>query len=593
MSTVNAPYAETQGASAGQTIRRIIVYTLLFTLVVITANGLIGLLSLLLDPGTLLVGENTSSIAQAMAFTLIGGPLAAVLWWVVWRRLPDPAERASALWGLYVAAVLIVSLITFTTSLLAALSALVDGDWEGWNVAAGLVWAAVWVWHRWMWRHPSAGPLRLATVPAVLGGAFGLVVAVAGSVSALSIVFDTAIEGFSDIAAVGDPWWVAALQALIWAIGGGAVWAWHWYRERAGSTTTAFANVVLILLGVLGATLLTLAGIGTALFVTLRLLFDNTDPVSELLAPLGIAIAAAGVGAVVWVYHRGIALGRSASTREASVLATSGVALVAAASGLGVIVNSALGILAVPLAGDDTRTLLLGGVSALVVGGPVWWVTWRPLQPADAAEPGTGRRIYLIAVFGLSAVVALITLLVIGFRLFEFVLDPGDNVIDAIRAPIGLLTATALVAGYHFSVWRHDRAVAEASAPPPRQRTVGEVILVTGADPATLVPVIESVTGASVTVWPSASSVPHAPAAVDRSLPGSVSQGALPVPPPVEDLPVAGPPSPYATVATDTRSADHTSDAERLARALDGVTGRRVLVILAADGHLDVIPLAG
>ena len=594
MSTAQVSFAAPQGSSAGQTVRRLIVYTLLFALVVITATGLSGLLRLLFDPETILLGENTSSLAQALAFTLIGGPLAAVLWWVVWRRLSEPAERGSLAWGLYIALVSIVALITFTTSLLGAFATLVGGDGDASAFAVGLVWAAVWIWHRWMWRNAARGPLRMTVVPAVLGSAFGLIVGVTGAVSALTGVFEAAINGFSDTAPIGVPWWISSLQALIWAVGGGAVWVWHWYREQGRTATTAFANVALIVLGILGATLLTLGGIGTALFVVLRLLFDNSDPVRELVSPLALAIAAAGVGAIVWVYHRGIALVRSASTRQASILATSGVALVAAASGLGVIVNSALGILATSLAGEDTKTLLLGGVSALVVGGPVWWLSWHPLRPADAAAPAAGRRIYLIAVFGLSAVVALITLLVIGFRLFEFFLDGGTDVIDALRAPIGLLTATVLVAGYHFSVWRHDRAVAEASAPPPRTRTIGEVILVTGADPAPLVQVIESATGASVTVWQAAVSHPAPPVALDQVLPGSGAQGPLPVPAPAEELPTAtGSFAPVPHGMTPEPSLPHGPDVEKLAHALDGVTGRRVLVVAGADGHLDVIPLAG
>lgn len=586
MSTVPTPYAGAPAGSAGQSIRRLIVYTLLFALVVITATGLAGLLSLVLAPEPILAGENTSSIAQGLAFTLIGGPLAALLWWVVWRRMSEPAERGSFAWGFYIAAVSIVSLVTFVTSLLTSFSSLVDGDWDRVAFAGGLVWAGVWVFHRWMWRHASKGPLRLPTVPAVLGAAFGLVVAVAGSVSCLTIVFDTAIDGFADSAPIGAPWWTSAVQALIWAVGGSVVWAWHWYRERGRTVTTAFANVALIVLGILGATLLTLGGIGTALFVVLRLLFDNADPMRELVSPLGVAIAAAGVGSLVWVYHRGIALGRSPSTRQASVLATSGVALVSAASGLGVIVNSALGILATPLAGEDTRTLLLGGVSALVVGGPVWWLTWRPLDPADATAPPTGRRIYLIAVFGLSAVVALITLLVIGFRLFEFFLDSGDDVIDSVRAPIGLLTATVLVAGYHFSVWRHDRDEAAASSPPPRLRTIGEVVLVTGGDPTLFAEAIASVTGASVTVWRAATAVGQVPpAALDSSLPGAASQ-AVPVPPPAEDLQSDLP------VPADSLSSSAAPDVDGLVRALDGVTGRRVLVLAGPGVRVEVIPLA-
>ena len=61
---------------------------------------------------------------------------------------------------------------------------------------------------------------------------------------------------------------------------------------------------------------------------------------------------------------------------------------------------------------------------------------------------------YLIAVFGISAVVALIALLFVGYRLFEFGLDPttGESLIDRVRAPLGVLIATALVFGYHFAV---------------------------------------------------------------------------------------------------------------------------------------------
>jgi hypothetical protein len=166
---------------------------------------------------------------------------------------------------------------------------------------------------------------------------------------------------------------------------------------------------------------------------------------------------------------------------------------------------------------------LLGGISALVVGAPVWWLVWRPANRLSAAESAaTARRIYLIAVFGVSAVVALITLLVIGFRIFEFTLHSvtGQSLLDRVRAPLGLLLATGLAAGYHFTVWRLDR---QAAPPAPRTpRRIGRVFLVTGADPDPL---------------------------------------------------VTGP------------------TAERLARALDAVTGTRVLVVAGPGDHVDVIPL--
>ncbi|MET4639660.1 DUF5671 domain-containing protein [Mycetocola sp. 2940] len=591
MSAVSAPYAPAPAPSAGQSVRRLIVYTLLFALVAITATGVQILLSQILEMDPLLAGPDTSLVAQGLAFTLIGGPLAALLWWFLWRRLSEPAERGALAWGIYVAAMSIVALISLATGLLAFLVELVAGDWNGSALATGLVWAVVWVWHRWMWRSAARGPLRLASVPAVLGAAFGLLLGAVNAITLLNGIFSAAIRDITSTPSIGGPWWTPTLQALVWAIGGGSVWAWHWYREGARSITTGLANVALILLGILLASIATLGGIGIVLYVVLRLLLDNTDPLRELLSPLGIGLAAAAVGTVVWTYSRSVAVSRSPSTRQASMLATSGVALVGAASGLGVVVNSALGILATPLAGEGLRSLLLGGLSALIVGGVAWTLAWRPLSAGDASALTPARRIYLIAVFGVSAVVALITLLVIGYQLFQAVLQGGSGLIDQIRAPLGLLTATALVAAYHFSVWQRDRADAAAATPPPRQRTVGEVILVTGDDPAPLIQVIESVTGASVTVWRAASVAPGALPGVEEGIPGVRAQGALPVPPPIENLPVA--PASYAPAAVGVApAATPAPDAEHLARALDGVTGRRVLVLVGPGSRLDVIPLA-
>lgn len=559
--------------SAQRTVRRLITYALLFALVVIAAVGLGGLLGRLFVTGTELAVDDVAGLARSLAFALIGGPLAALLWWVVWRRLEDPEERSAVGWGLYVTGAYMVALLIASTNLINTLSSLIGGPGQEWrlSLATGLVWAAVWVWHRWMWRHPRKGPAELADVPTVLGSVLGLVLGVGGAVSALSTLLDAALRGAAVEASVGKPWWVSALQSLVWAVGGTAVWWWHWKHDGGRRLRTGLADVALITVGVLGAGILTLAGSGVALFVALRLLFDRTEPLELLLEPLAPAVAAAAIGCLVWVYHRNIASGRSEATLQGGRLVTSGVALVATASGIGVIVNSVLAMTATPLAGTGARTLLLGGISSLLVGGPVWWVAWRPLEPAAGAAAATGaglnaRRIYLVAVFGLSAVVAVVTLLVIGFRLFEFFLSDvsGGSLVDRIRAPLGLLVATGLVFGYHFAVWRQDRAVL-AAAGPVRPRTIGHVILVAGPDSAALRRVISEVTGAGVTVWTRA----------DARAADLTGVAALP----------GGPPGPLQGAGA--------AQEEQLAAALHGVSAARVLVVADQHGGIDVIPLQG
>lgn len=531
-----------RGAQPGAqgTVRRVIVFLLLYVLVDVAAVGVSGLLGRLLETRPAFL-DGSGSLALSLAFALIGLPLALVLWWFVWRRL-DGADRSSVAWGLYLAAILTTALVTFTVSLLGMFADLIAGTWSPDRLATGITWLLVWAAHRWMWSHRTKSPLHLTAVPMVLGAAYGLGVGVSGAVGALAALFGAAIMPVH--AQIGTPWWVIALQSLVWFVGGALVWWWHWARERVLRLRGGFADVALVLTGILAAGALTLFGIGTALYVGLRAAFDRSAPWDDLLDPLGPALAAAGIGAVVWVYHRRIARERSTATRGATRLVEAGLGLIGAASGLGVVINALLAALSAPLAGSDARALLLGGVAALVVGAPVWWLSWRPGREEDAGA--AGRRIYLVAVFGVSAVVAVVALLTVGYRIFEIMLDTGagGSLIERIRAPFGLLVATALVAAYHFAVWRRDRAALIAEAP---RKTIDRVILIAGesSSPA-LEHAVAAATGATVTRWMRA----------DLGQPAAET-------------------SP-----------------EAVATALAGVSAHRVVVITGPGGHIEVIPLA-
>ncbi|MWB99135.1 DUF5671 domain-containing protein, partial [Agromyces seonyuensis] len=309
-----------QGSSAQGTVRRLIVFILLFALVVIAAIGVAGLLGRLVDSGAALAG-GSDDLALLLAYTLIGGPLAALLWWFTWRRLDEDAERASIAWGLYLTAMLTLALIVTTVVLAGVLAALVDGRWEPADLANAVVWALVWVWHAWMLRHPSKAPRRMAAVPVVLGAAYGLVVGAIGAIGAAGGILDTAIDVAGGRSTVGTGWWVAPLQSLAWALVGAAAWWIHWVLGGASRTRTAFAGVALVLVGVLAAAAAALGGLGTALFVGLRLAFDPGDLFAAVVQPLGTAVAAALIGAAVWRVHAGIAATRSPAVRRAATLA--------------------------------------------------------------------------------------------------------------------------------------------------------------------------------------------------------------------------------------------------------------------------------
>lgn len=530
--------------SAGKTVRRFIVFVLLFILVSIAASGLAGLLVRVVDAGVLLIDGDTTGLATSLAFTLIAGPLAAVLWWLMWGGLRDRVERDSVLWGLYLAGMSTLALILGVCFLLSTLSSLVSGTWDPQAFAHGMVWLGVWVWHSWMAHHASKSPTRLAGGARILGYVFGILIGASAAVQSVAALIDLAVAPATSASSVGYPWWTALLQSVVWALGGALVWWLHWVLDGGSRLRTGFAAVMLALVTGLLAVGLTLTGVATALYVGLRLAFERSDALALVLDPLGVAVGASSVGAVIWAYYRLQLRTAAPAARLGARLVSAGVALAAAASGVGIVVNSILASIVAPLAESDSRSLLFAGLSALVVGGPAWWLIWKPLAPAtvDRARE-TGRRIYLIAVFGISALVAIITLLVIGFLVFDFVLGGGfgGSLLDRVRASLGLLIATGLVAGYHLSEWNRDRSLLPTDS--ARPQTISRVVLVTGANSEGAVRAIRDATGAAVTVW---------------------------------------------------KRTDETTavDPAKLAAALDGVTGSRVLVVANAK-TVHVIPLEG
>lgn len=494
--------------SAQTAVRRILVYVILFALVVVTAVGLTGLLERAIGFSRELASDQ-AGLAMALAFTFIAGPLAGVLWWWQRRRLTGAEERGAVTWSLYVTLALTTSLVMSTSALTAAVSEAIGGEWEPEALSTAIVWAAVWVLHWLMHRSSTISPTRLPTLPVVLGAAYGLAIMAFGAVDALAALVAEALSFVEPVLAGTSAWVVPVLQALSGAVIGAAVWWWHWFRERGRDAAGAFAGVVLVI--VVGAlAVVTLFAVGSILFVVLRVLFD-TDPMSQILGALDTATAAALVGGVLWAYHAPVLARRGERTTDASRLVTSAVALIGAASGFGVVINALLATFTSTLVYDDPRTLLLGGLSALAVGLPAWWIAWRPSRAVSAEAAGdTGRRVYLIVIFGASAVVAIVTLLLIGFRVFEYVLDPSGftGFVERVRAPFGLLAATVVVFAYHFAVWRHDRTLAR-TVEPEAKPTIGRIVLVApAADADALSAYVHAQLGVRVSTLRAAETVP-------------------------------------------------------------------------------------
>ncbi|QYH35682.1 DUF5671 domain-containing protein [Salinibacterium sp. M195] len=544
-STPTPPPSVIPAVGGVQTVRRVITYLLLATTVIIAASGVSGLLDRLFSANRLEVSFDNYGLATSLASALIAGPLAAVLWWLTWRDATMTRDRASVIWPVYLTIMSTVALLTSTIALFTwAAEAIVNG-WQPYGLAVGIVWALVWAWHYWMWRHPSKAPTRLPGAAPAIASLIGLTYAAGGVVWALGQLIDSAVDAALGSVVISDPVWQLMLQGLVWAAGGALLWWWHWFRVGVREQSHGFSNVLLVFIAGIASVAVFAAGIMVALTAILELITASSQPLAVTLEPLGIAIANAVVGALVLVYHARVVTGRSVGVRSATRLASAGVSLAYAASGVGVMVNALLATSSNSLIEGDIRSLLLGGLSALLVGGALWWMLWKPLQasiPERVATPG--RRVYLVIIFGVSALVALITLLVIGFQLFSFLLDggSGESFVERSRQALGLLTATLLVAAYHFAIWRNDR---HSDVPDEHVQRIGRVTLVASGDSAELVEAVRAATGARVSVLERADEVQQVP------------------------------------------------DAAAIVAALDGVEAAHVLVVAGVKGKVAVIRLKG
>ena len=341
------------------------------------------------SPGT------TPGLARSLAFTLIGVPLAAAALVVAAPpSLADAAERASLVWALYLAAMtLTVAHRGHRRRSRSAATAGIDGEWRPGALSTGVVWTGVWLWHRQMRRSAATAPTRLPDLPVELvrplrarrrGGRRDRARSPPSSPrrSTLEVAGRRRRAG-----------WCRCSRRSSGARSACCVWWWHWFRERGEACAR---RVRLRAAGHRDRRLRprppsSRSGRPCSCCCACC---STRDPTAEVLAPLDTALAAALVGGDrVGRITPGCSPPGRTETRRAGRLVVSAIALIGAPADSASIVNALLATFGPTLVDDDPRTLLLGGISALVVGVPAWWLAWRP-GPSNAGGcrgPGSTR----------------------------------------------------------------------------------------------------------------------------------------------------------------------------------------------------------
>jgi len=490
-------------------IRRFFQYLLLFGLMVVAAVGLSDLLGMLFQKPSL-AGDDNSTLARALTFSLFGIPMfVLVAAWSRRRLQQDPDEARSLGWAFYATVAPLTALVVAMTALHGLVSAaLVDHRFDGSALTQLVVWFAVWLVHWTMASRMLDDDRRQGQL--VLGSLIGLGTTIAGLVALLGASLDALLVDRASTLLVQQQQPLA--QAAATVVVGVPVWVVYWLRNLSRARRTPLWFGCVLPVGVGGSLVLAVVGASVVLYQLLVWLIG--EPASTQAAQHFEGAPTAGacviVGAVSWWYHRQVFTGATPARMEVTRVyeyLMAGIALLAAAVGVTMVVVALVESL-VPAAAVEVGTSLvnslLSGVTLLLVGGPLWLVFWsrigratRDGDPEELASPT--RRIYLFVLFGLGGVAAVVAVLVAAFLGIQKALRDGFDaqVVREMRIPVAILLATGAISGYHWLVYRHDQSQLPVAAPQHGPRYV----LLVGAPDGVVCGAVERLTGARVDLW--------------------------------------------------------------------------------------------
>lgn len=453
-----------------QQVVRFFRLALLFGALALLSEGVAGLIAQIVPrPGE--IARNPATLARAMAFTVVGLPVLGGL--VAWQRrvmATEPDETHSGGWRTYLTVTLGLSLLLAVAAIISVTNwALGASSAEGDALGRAISWSVVWLVHwRVARRSGDTSPHGDAPAHLLFGSAVGLVLAAAGIGRTITTSLSRSYEQ-AWLTKVVDDGFDSLLRAATMAVIGSTVWWWYWLRHTERHRRSCGRDAHVLLGGVLGGLIAAVVGAATLFYGLLDWFSGRHDGATAASHFAGSPpmVATTIVGLAVWWYHRGVVARQRDGTRNEvdriySYLGAA-VGLVTTAIAVTIAVVALIEAMAQSssLAGAEVAVDVLLALTLLVVGVPVWAAFWLGAQhfAAHTEERNSiSRRVFLLLVLGVSAVVALISLVVALMQFFEDVTGAtmSTDTWYGLRVPVGIVLSTGALAAYHATVFRAD-----------------------------------------------------------------------------------------------------------------------------------------
>lgn len=475
-----------------KSIRRLYFYLVAFISIEVVTWGLIGLFRSIVSRA---VSGGSNALAQALALVLVGLPIFLVHWlWAQRASAREEEEKTASLRAVFLYAILLATLIPVVQNVLAFINrsfigvahidsyrALVGGSQTLADnlIAIGMnLIVAAYFWNilreEWQTLPDKENFSDVRRLYRYIWMLYGLLMAVFGAQQILRFLFyipgnvlgemgrETLVNGTA-LLVIGTPVWVYSWRVIQDAL-----------VDRAEMGSVLRLGILYIL--ALGGIITVVTAGWNVVNILLTQLLGQPSVFRELVDDLGGPISIGVPLGMVWAYYghwltRHIeATGdkvREAGMKRLYYYILSFIGLVVAFVGVTMLFTFIIDMLTGSFTFTSNAYLsnLANSISSLIVGLPLWLMTWRPMQAEALADGELGnharrsviRKFYLYLALFASVIGGMATAVRLVYQLINAILGGGgSDLLHSTLNLVQLLLLFVVVLIYHLNVLRRD-----------------------------------------------------------------------------------------------------------------------------------------
>jgi hypothetical protein len=484
-----------------KSIRRLYFYLVAFISIEVIVWGLVGLLRSIVDRT---ISGGADALAQALALILVGVPIFLIHWlWAQRAAARDEEEKSASIRAIFLYGILLATLIPVAQNLLSFIDrSLVQVTGLGVarafrsfseqtiadNLIAivmnGVVAAYFWNVLRGDWQtlvDPLQGDGKenfsdVRRLYRYIWMLYGLLMTVLGSQQILRFFFyvPTTVLGATGREVVVNGLALIVVGTPIW------VYAWRLIQDSLVDPAEMGSNLRLGILYVLalGGVITVVTAVWMVINTILNFVLGQGQTFSEMIREIGDPLSIAVPLGLVWAYYKYwldrhiAAVGdrvRQAGMKRLYNYILSFIGLVVTFVGVATLLNFLIDMVTrVSLSlSTGMREVLTASIASLIVGVPLWFIMWRPMQieamapgeMGDHARRSVLRKVYLYLVLFASVIGGMGTAVGLVYQLIRVVLNV--EVSDFLNTVLNLgqlLFLFGIVLVYHLNVLRADGA---------------------------------------------------------------------------------------------------------------------------------------